>query len=262
MSPDQALDATAIRAALPHGMVLDVAVLDEVDSTNAALWRDAPSPRPRALLAERQRAGRGRRGRSWVSAPGHSLCLSLRWPAALPLAAQGPLPLVAGLSCAEALRGLGAAVQVKWPNDLVCGAGKLGGILVEARGDTASSVAVIGIGLNLRLPPGLEDVLDAEAQPPAALATLVPVLPGRNAIAAALLGHLLERLEQFAARGWPPMQASWDALDALAGRRVRVRDAVGERIGDVLGLAADGALRVRFDHGEATLHSGDVSVRA
>lgn len=262
MNAADALDAAAIRAALPGDVCVDIAVLDSVDSTNAALWRRDPPQQPLALLAEEQTAGRGRRGRSWLSAPGHSLCLSLRWRCTLPLSAMGALPLAAGLACAEALRALGAAVQVKWPNDLVCAAGKLGGILVEARSDGAGSVAVIGIGLNLRLPPGLDAVLDAKAQAPAALAGLLDSLPSRNAIAAALLGQLLARINEFAAHGWPPLQPAWDAVDALSGRRVRVRDAAGERAGEVLGLAGDGALRVRFADGEASLHSGEVSVRA
>lgn len=262
MSGSDALDAAAIRAALPAPLVLDVAVLDEVDSTNAALWRDAASSQPRALLAERQTAGRGRRGRRWISAPDTSLCLSLRWSSRAPIAALGPLPLVAGLGCAEALRAQGAAVQVKWPNDLVCAHGKLGGILVEARSEDAGSVAVIGIGINLRLPPGLADRSDAQAQVPAALDALLPVPPTRNALAAALLARLLQRLDTFAAQGWAALEPDWQAVDALAGRRVRVRGDAGERSGDVLGLASDGALRVRFADGEAQLHSGEVSVRA
>lgn len=257
-----ALDADLIRAAVPADEALDVAVLVEVDSTNAALWRAAPSATPHALLAEQQTAGRGRRGRHWISAAGDSLCLSLRWQGTPPLAAMGPLPLVAGMACAEALRYLGAAVQVKWPNDLVCAAGKLGGILVEARSHVAGSDAVIGIGLNLRVPLALASALDTQAQQPAALAGLLPKLPSRNALAAALLAQLLRRLRQFEQSGWPPLQAAWNAVDALAGQRVRVHDAAGERSGQVLGLATDGALRVRFADGEATLHSGEVSVRA
>jgi len=259
---DDALDAVAIRAALPDGTALDLAVVAEVDSTNAALWREPSSPQPRALLGEVQTAGRGRRGRRWVSAPGDSLCLSLRWASARPLAAQGPLPLVAGLACAEALRGLGAPVQVKWPNDLVVAAGKLGGLLVEARGEGNGSIAVLGVGINLRLPRGLDAVLDAQAQPPAALDALLPRLPARNLLAARLLGSLLQRLEAFEVHGWQALEPAWQALDALAGREVRVRGEGGERSGTVLGLSADGALRVRFASGEAVLHSGEVSVRA
>lgn len=260
-APDP-LDAQAIRAALPAALALQVEVATEVDSTNAALWRCPATATPRVLLAELQTSGRGRRGRRWISAPGDSLCLSLRWQSGLPLNAQGPLPLVAGLACAEALRGLGAAVQVKWPNDLVCAAGKLGGILVEARARDGGSDAVIGIGLNLGLPAELAAALGAQAQPAVALAALLPALPSRNALAAQVLAQLIRRLRQFECGGWAPLQAHWDAVDALAGRRVRVRDAAGERAGEVLGLAGDGALRVRFAEGEAALHSAEVSVRA
>lgn len=284
MSGREPLDAAAIRRALSgagqdNGIDIDINVVDEVDSTNAALWRSAPAtpvqrPCVRVLFAEHQSAGRGRRGRRWLSAAGDSLCFSLRWWSPLPLSAQGPLPLVAGLAAAEALRALGAAVAVKWPNDLVCATGKLGGILVEVRAEDEGSAAVIGIGLNLRVTDGLVhalagpvddtlgDTQEMPAQPPAALAALLPELPPRNTVAARVLGALLQRLDDFAAHGWPAMAPAWEAVDALAGRRVRVRDARGERSGEVLGLAGDGALRVRFDDGEATLHGGEVSLRA
>src|SRR5690606_2796760 len=104
-----------------------------VDSTNRVLLERPCPPRPHLLLARRQTQGRGRRGRSWLADPDGSLCLSLAWCSRRPLRQCAALGLVAAVACADALRGLGAAVAVKWPNDLVHAGAKLGGVLVEAR---------------------------------------------------------------------------------------------------------------------------------
>lgn len=260
---DDALDAGAIARLLPSGVSLPIEVLATVDSTNAELLRRGAGA-PRALLAEQQSAGRGRRGRRWLAAGPGSLCLSLQWHSRRALGESSLLPLVAGLACAEALRGLGAPVGVKWPNDLLAGDAKLGGLLVEARGAPAGggTAAVIGVGLNLRLPPELRAALPEDAQPVTDLAAVLPPpLPPRNAVAAALLAALVARLETFEQAGWNTLAAAWAAVDVLAGRRVRVRDARGDAWGEVLGLAGDGALRVRFADREACVHSGEVSVR-
>src|SRR6185436_12456622 len=114
--------------------------VERCGSTNSVLLAEKRLPRPVLLLAHEQTAGRGRRGRRWHSAPGAGLTFSL----SARLERLAGLPLVAGVATARALRALGAAaVELKWPNDLVADGAKLGGILVQTRG----GLAVIGIGI-------------------------------------------------------------------------------------------------------------------
>jgi BirA family biotin operon repressor/biotin-[acetyl-CoA-carboxylase] ligase len=215
-------------------------------------------------LAERQTGGRGRRGRSWASPLAAHLYLSLARQFSGGLARLGGLSLVAGIAVVEALHELGLGdVCLKWPNDVVvrdhAGLRKLGGLLVEGGGEHAGPVrAVLGIGLNVRMPVATAAAID---QPWCDLAALGPAV-SRNAIAATLLAHLLPALETFDREGLAPYLPRYAALDALAGQRVRLHLPGGECDATALGLADDGALRVRTDDGsERVLHSGEVSVR-
>src|SRR5205085_8111599 len=138
-----------------HGLVVDVA--DVVDSTSSELSRRAARGdiHRHLLAAECQTAGRGRRGRVWTSVVGGSLVFSLGWRFEQGAGYLSALPLAVGLAIATALEAQGfAGIELKWPNDLLHDGRKLGGILVELSGDALGpSIAVIGIGLNVRLPP-------------------------------------------------------------------------------------------------------------
>ena len=264
------LDADAIRAALPTPARAQLAALDvawSLDSTNSELLRRETPPRGCAvLLAERQTGGRGRRGRSWSSPLAAHVYLSLARRFEGGLARLGGLSLVAGIAAGEALRELGhPGVGLKWPNDLVVAEGKglrkLGGLLVEGGGEAAGAArAVIGIGLNVRMPADAAKQID---QPWIDLASMSQPHASRNAIVSMLLSRLLPALQQFDAEGLVPFLPRYAALDALSGRALRVHE--GERAwpATALGIADDGALRVRDGEGrERQVHAGDVSVRA
>src|SRR5690606_19349579 len=160
--PLELLDPGEVLAAVPTPLRAGIAGLDvawSIDATNSELLRRPPAGAgAQVLLAERQSGGRGRRGRSWESPLAANLYLSLARRFDGGLARLGGLGLVAGIAVADALHGLGApAVGLKWPNDIVVREGdslrKLGGILVEGGGEHGGPVrAVIGIGLNIRMP--------------------------------------------------------------------------------------------------------------
>ena len=269
--PLDLLDATAIHDGLSTAVQAQLAALDiawSIDSTNSELLR-RPSPEAgtAVLLAERQTGGRGRRGRMWMSPLAAHLYLSLSRTFGGGLARLGGLSLVAGIAVAEALHALGfEAVRLKWPNDLVVvdAAGrlrKLGGLLVEGGGEHAGPArAVIGLGLNVRMPAAAAAAID---QPWCDLAGVSrDVVPVRNAVAAALLARLLPALEQFDAAGLAPFLPRYAALDALAAQPVTVTGAHSEHAGIALGLADDGALRLRLaDGSECSFHAGEISVR-
>jgi BirA family biotin operon repressor/biotin-[acetyl-CoA-carboxylase] ligase len=262
--PVELLEAGAIRQAMTPaaaGALSDLEVAWSLDSTNAeALRRGAPSQGTRALFAERQTAGRGRRGRSWIGSPGNSLLLSLSRRFDGGLARLGGLSLVAGVAVAEALQAIGLQeVALKWPNDVVVAQRKLGGLLVEGSGEAAGSAsAVVGLGLNLRMPASAGAALD---QPWTDLASHLASLPARNVIAARLLDHLLPALDQFDAAGLPPFLARYARLDALQGAQIVLHGHAGQVDGIALGVASDGALRVAVAGTERQVHSGEVSVR-
>ena len=275
--PLELLDAAAIRAQLPPAagaQLADLEIAWSLDSTNSELLRrPPPTAGCQALLAERQTGGRGRRGRAWASPLAAHLYLSLTRNFGGGLARLGGLSLVAGIAVAEALQALGVpGVRLKWPNDLVvepgtagrsgtrAGLRKLGGLLVEGGGEAGGPArAVIGLGLNVRMPAAFADQI---GQPWTDLATLCGQPPSRNALAAAVLARLLPALETFDRDGLPPFLPRYAALDALAGRPVTVHLHDGERRGTALGIGPDGALRTRLHDGrECAFHSGEVSVR-
>ncbi len=270
-APLDLLDADAIRAGIPASMHADIASLEvawSLDSTNAELLRRAaPVHGVSILFAERQTGGRGRRGRDWVSPLAANLYLSLARVFDGGLARLGGLSLVAGVAAIEALQALGFdAVRLKWPNDLVVadadgGLRKLGGLLIEGGGEHADPVrAVLGLGINVRMPRGAAAAI---AQPWTDLAALrAGVPPARNAIAAALLAHLLPALDRFDRDGLAPFLPRYATYDALAEREIEVHAGDGTHAGTALGIADDGALRVRLRGGERRFHAGEVSVRA
>lgn len=268
--PLELLEGQTILAALPDVVRADVAGLEVawlIDSTNSELLRrPAPASGAQVLLAERQSGGRGRRGRSWESPLAANLYLSVARCFDAGLARLGGLGLVAGLAVAEALHAAGLAqVGLKWPNDLVVpapdgGLRKLGGLLVEGGGENAGPVrAVVGVGLNVRMPA---QTAAGIGQPWTDLHALAgDRLPTRNQLAAACVARLLPALALFDREGLAPFQQRYAALDVLTGRAVQVHGFHGIREGIALGIAADGALRVRMDDGEQAVHAGEVSIR-
>jgi BirA family biotin operon repressor/biotin-[acetyl-CoA-carboxylase] ligase len=262
--PLELLDAERLRAALAPAARAELAGLEiawSLASSNSTLLaRPVPARGSDVLLAERQTGGRGRRGRAWASPLAAHLYLSVARGFDGGLGRLGGLSLAAGVAVAEALRAAGfATVGLKWPNDLLADGRKLGGLLVEGGGEFAGPArAVIGLGLNVRMPAASAAAID---QPWTDLATLAGAEVSRNAIAAAVLSHLLPALALFDAQGLAPFLPRYAALDLLAGRAIRIDDGGTPREGVALGLAEDGALRVAFADGERPLHAGEVSVR-
>lgn len=256
------LDAHLIRARMQDAAALSsLDVAWTLDSTNSELLRrPAPERGVEVLLAEQQTGGRGRRGRQWASPIASNLYLSLSRQFSGGLARLAGLSLVVGVAVAEALRQAGyAAVGVKWPNDLLAHDRKLGGILVEGGGEHGGPVrAVIGMGVNVRMPAPVGATID---QAWTDLASLAEGAPSRNTLAARLLDALLPALDQFDRDGLSPFRARYAALDALAGRAVTVHGSQGDEQGVADGIGDDGALRVRMGEAVKYVHAGEVSVR-
>jgi BirA family biotin operon repressor/biotin-[acetyl-CoA-carboxylase] ligase len=257
------LEAEAILAALPAGVAGEIAGLhlaDETASTQAdALAAGVPGRGCAVFLADRQSAGQGRRGRRWISPPGAAIACSVSRRFQREAPAMAGLSLAVGVALAEALHELGlGALRLKWPNDLVVEGRKLGGILVNLRAEREACSAVIGFGLNVRLPADAAAAID---QPWCELAAFLDP-PPRNEVVAALLARLLPALEAFDAQGLEPFLPRWQALDALVGQTVQLVEGDTHVFGLCLGVAADGALRLRHPDGSVHDHyAGEASVR-
>lgn len=257
------LDPAEVQARLgAQGRSFELEVLDACTSTNTLLLERARSgARPGSVIAcELQSAGRGRRGNKWQSDLGGSLTFSLLWQFGCGAAAMSGLSLAVGVAVARALASLGIeGVQLKWPNDLLHAGRKLGGILIELHGGAGSTVAVIGIGLNVRLRAGARAAID---QAVADLACICPQAPQRNRLLAAILAELAQVLQQFAAHGFAPLRQEWIARHAHQGRPVTLISGDGKTLaGTAAGVAEDGALLLQTARGIERFVSGELSLR-
>ncbi len=258
-----ALNASEIKRHLKRLNCHDICALDTVgvtDSTNARLLAALPGEdvHGRALLAEYQTAGRGRRGERWVAPPGSSLCMSLGWRFDSPPPTFSALGLVVGLSIATHLAACGVIhVKLKWPNDVVCAERKLAGILVEMRSESGgASTAVVGIGVNVRLSTTARDLID---QPTVDLESAGGKDVSRNALAAMLLNSLVEHLARFEEQGFAEFRSKWASLDALANTAVRL-DLPGRTVeGVARGVDDHGALIIEHDNRLEKFMSGHLS---
>lgn len=238
--------------------MLAVEVVARTGSTNADLLaRTAHLTRNTVLIAERQSAGRGRAGRSWLSGE-HSLTFSLAWKFQRPLHALAGLPLAVGVALADTLARLDVIVQLKWPNDLLKDGAKLAGILIETQSaPDGATWTVIGIGMNLLLPDELEALIDR----PAANAPWLAAME-RDALMGALLSDLAAALTRFEQEGFAPFCARWNRLHAYQGSAVAIVDrGVTIDQGIAAGVDDSGALLLDRAGGRVAIVAGDVSLR-
>jgi len=253
-----------VHALRPLQPELHVEIVPSIGSTNTELMQRARAGRCAAtlLVAEQQTAGRGRLGsRQWVSRAGDSLTFSL----GLPLAAHdwSGLSLAVGLSLAQSLQdaavGAPGRIGIKWPNDLwLDGARKLTGILIEttSAGAQQSRYVVIGIGINVRVPPPAQHA--AMRTPPAWLQEIAPHLDAPAALAC-IAPPLLRAIADFARRGFAPQVTRFAHYDVLRGRDVVLGDG---STAQARGVDASGALLVRTANGAVqAISSTEVGVR-
>ncbi len=262
-APVEFLSARAIRAELgarSRALLGRLEILSEVDSTNRHLMTGANhgAPHGAACFAECQLAGRGRRGRTWVS-PFGNIYLSVLWRFAAPCAQRG-LSLAVGAMLAEALVTLGVeGVGLKWPNDLYWRGQKLGGVLFEGRtARAAEHLAVAGIGINYCLPDGARSAI---GQASVDLLTAAGAPIERNRAAGAVLDAVLRGLDRFRAEGLAPFRDAWQRLDITRNRRVTVEQGTHVTQGLSRGIDEEGALLLVVGGATHRIQSGDLSLR-
>lgn len=253
----QLLDKEKIIESLPEG---NITVLSVIDSTNQYLLdRISELTSGEACVAEYQHAGRGRRGRQWVSPFGANLYLSMFWRLEQGPAAAMGLSLVIGIVMAEVLQQLGAAdVRVKWPNDLYLHDRKLAGILVELTGKTGDAAQlVIGAGINLAMRESNSQAINQgwinlqEAG----------VVIDRNQLTAMLLTHLRQALRKFEIEGLAPFISRWNQLDNFKDREVKLLIGEQEIYGIARGIDAQGGLLLEREGVISPFIGGEISLR-
>jgi len=242
-------------------------VHDHLESTNSYLMKLAAQNAAHAscVAASLQTRGRGRRGRIWQAGLGASLTFSLLWRFQSGAAALSGLSLAVGVALIRAMRSLGLAeMQLKWPNDLVVHYEgkyrKLAGILIELQGDMEGpSAAVIGIGINLRLPEQVKKHID---QPATDLAALSEKWGGPSQLLGLLLRHLAETLSAFEEKGFAALSEEWTTYHAYHNQVVRMLLPDGrETQGIARGVAEDGILLVETASGLQRFSAGEISLR-
>ncbi len=271
-APLQLLAEDSIRACLDpvaQAALTRLDVLLTTPSTSGFLTA-LPAPPPGTMLAcvaEYQSGGRGRRGRRWFSPLGHGLCLSVSWCYEVAPRDLAALGLVIGVAVVEALTGVvpTAAVELKWPNDIVADGGKLGGILVDVAGETGGPLrVVIGIGINVHVSSSLGAEVDADGGNlrPVALDALVSDGPvSRNQLAGCLVNALYRNLGEFAGSGFTAFAPRWRTSDYLRGQSVTISSGSQRFSGIAQGIADDGALLVEVSGVLMPVFSADVTLR-
>ena len=237
-----------------------VDVLFSVDSTNAEVMRrlDKGASTPFAVVAERQTAGRGRRGRAWVSPFGANLYCTLGISVrGGPKELEG-LSLVVGLAVVRAVESLGiGGVGLKWPNDILQDGRKLAGILLELTGDPADLCSVaIGIGINVNMRSA-----DAIDQPWTSLRESAGSLVDRNQLLSALSRELDRHLARHRELGFAASRVEWESFHLWQGREVCLSTASKQIVGRALGIDEQGALRLDVDGIESRYSGGELSLR-
>jgi BirA family biotin operon repressor/biotin-[acetyl-CoA-carboxylase] ligase len=265
--PMQPLDEGQIRQSMTMeaaSRIQRLDILQVTDSTSDYLKRldqaDNSYGLAQVCIAELQSAGRGRRGRHWVSPYGSNLYLSFATQVNGARLASGGLSLAVAVAVVRALQHCGVPdLGLKWPNDIYYQGRKLAGILLDLSGESGGPYQVIvGVGVNLHMPESAGEEID---QPWADLSQ-TGVKIDRNVLAGTLLENLFNALDLFNEHGLESFTREWQRYDLVSGRAVELQHEHQPLISGVArGIDAHGALLVERDGVTQGYHVGEVSLR-
>lgn len=249
-----------------HARLDNIEAFAEIDSTNSYLLGAASPPpgRCRVVLTDHQTQGRGRGDKAWVSPPSSGVCVSMAYtfsdlPQELP-----SLSLAIGAGIARLLERYGAkGIGLKWPNDVLAGGHKLGGILSEVHPSRDKALTVvIGIGLNVDLGNARQaSVISSSFASATDLAACCELVPPRRELAAAIIDCLLNTSLQFESAGFAAFLELWRRYDWLCGQTVTIQSGQSTSAGIAQGVDADGALLVHADGTMQRVLTGSVRPR-
>lgn len=260
------LDEAAIRTELQHLVselqmsTLDLEIHRVTQSTNDVVMQRLVESQSTAILcaAEMQTAGKGRRGRRWISPFGRNVYLTYGRFIGRQLSELGGLSLVVGMVVVDVLRDMGLErVGLKWPNDILLGGGKLGGILLELRASDAGGIGLVaGVGLNLAL--NVKESLSID-QPWSAISSQLEM--PRNILLGALGGRIVNAIQAFEDVGFDSFAEKWSEYNLYTGQQVTVIRGSETISGIDSGVDQEGNLLLRTGAGLEVHNSGEVSMR-
>lgn len=260
------LDEAAIRTELQHLVselqmsTLDLEIHRVTQSTNDVVMQRLVESQSTTILcaAEMQTAGKGRRGRRWISPFGRNVYLTYGRFIGRELSELGGLSLVVGMVVVDVLRAMGLErVGLKWPNDILLGGGKLGGILLELRASDAGGIGLVaGVGLNLAL--NVKESLSID-QPWSAISSQLEM--PRNILLGALGGRIVNAIQTFEDVGFDSFAEKWSEYNLYTGQQVNVIRGSETISGIDSGVDHQGNLLLRTGAGLEVHNSGEVSVR-
>lgn len=262
----QPLNAELIGVQMPSGVQARIPSLDvcrEVDSTSDYLKRQSRSLGERqanVCVAEWQSAGRGRRGRRWVSPYGANLYLSFETLLTEASIGAGGLSLVAAMAVTDALERCGLGdLGVKWPNDVYYRGRKLAGILLDLSGESGGPYrVVVGVGINFRMPPAAAQEID---QPWADIAQS-GVSIDRNQFAGLIIECLFNSMDLFNKNGLDAFTHQWQRFDLVSDQTVELHHEHHPMIrGVARGIDSRGALLIERNGETRSYHAGEVTLR-
>lgn len=232
-----------------------------LDSTNQWLLDKIPNIRSgQTCIAEYQLAGRGRRGRTWISPFASHLYFSYYWCFDSGIEKLSGLSLLVGIATVNALEKIGIqGVSLKWPNDIYYQGKKLAGILIELNAQANEAChTVIGIGINVRMPPDQAKLID---QPWIDLNSICSGKVDRNVLSAALICELKGLLPEYEKKGLTPYLNRWFDLDCFLNKSVNVLLGDKNKAGICRGINDSGALLLEVEGQIETYIGGEVSLR-
>jgi len=239
-----------------------VEVHNIIDSTNNYLMRKLPNQvtQGQVCLAECQLAGRGRRGKEWVSPFGSHLYLSLYHKLDQGMSQAMGLSIACALAVTDTISSLYSVdVELKWPNDIYLNGKKLAGILIDLEGQvTGECHSIIGIGINVSMPTQVTDKID---QPWTDLNAAIGTNIDRNLLAATLIYHLQVRVNEHKESGLQNMLTLWHKHDLYLNKAVKLITGANEKQGVCRGINDQGALLLEVDGETKPIYGGEMSMR-
>ncbi len=233
---------------------------DELPSTNAFLLKHVEELSSGDIcIAEYQSAGRGRRGRNWVSPYGCHLYYSMYWKLEQGMAKASGLSLVVACALVDALKRLGVDdLGVKWPNDIYLNGKKLAGVLIEMSGQPDSEChLVIGVGINISMPQAQGTKIDQAWSD----LSEAPSSQEKTNLAIGLQKQLKHDLETFQSEGLDAFLERWKAIDQFYGKKVKLLMGENQINGVCKGIDATGAILLETDKGLIPFVGGEISLR-